>query len=86
VGARISSRAPGGLVRRVLAFVLLASALKLLGLPNAATGVVLLVTALLAPPVWMLVRRRHGFPLLARQSEAEQVQSDTTQEVPVDER
>ena len=66
VGARISSRAPGGLVRRALAFVLLASALKLLGVPNAETGVALAATALIAPPLWMLIRRRHGFPLLAR--------------------
>ena len=34
VGARLSSRAPGGLVRRALAIVLLASGLKLLGASN----------------------------------------------------
>src|SRR6476646_3490796 len=39
VGAQLSARAPGGLVRRALAFVLLASALKLLNVPNAATGI-----------------------------------------------
>jgi uncharacterized protein len=65
VGARISSRAPGGLVRRVLAFVLLASALKLLGVPTVDTAVVLMVLALAAPAAWMVVRRRHGFPALA---------------------
>jgi len=65
VGARLSSRAPGGLVRRALAFVLLASALKLLGLPNAETGVALVLVALVAPLLWMQVRRRHGFPALA---------------------
>lgn len=65
VGARLSSRAPGGLVRRALAFVLLASALKLLGLPNVETGVVLAVVALVAPLLWMQVRRRKGFPALA---------------------
>ncbi|ADB31804.1 protein of unknown function DUF81 [Kribbella flavida DSM 17836] len=68
IGARISSRAPGGLIRRALAFVLLASALKLLGVPNLETGVALVATALVAPPLWMLIRRRHGFPLLARRS------------------
>jgi uncharacterized membrane protein YfcA len=62
IGAQLSSRAPGGLVRRALAFVLLASALKLLGLGNVETGVALLVALLAAPPVWMLIRRRHGFP------------------------
>jgi len=65
LGARLSSRAPGGLVRRVLAFVLLASALKLLGVPTTQTAVALLVLALAAPVAWMVVRRRHGFPALA---------------------
>lgn len=65
LGARLSSRAPGGLVRRVLAFVLLASALKLLDVPSRAVGIVLLALALTAPLLWMSVRRRHGFPALA---------------------
>ncbi|MEP6798468.1 MAG: sulfite exporter TauE/SafE family protein, partial [Lapillicoccus sp.] len=38
IGAQLSSRAPGGIVRRALAFVLLASALKLLGATNVLTG------------------------------------------------
>ena len=66
MGAQLSSRAPGGLVRRVLAFVLLASALKLLGRRHRATGIVLLAALLVAPPVWMVVRRANGFPALAR--------------------
>ena len=66
VGARLSSRAPGGFIRRVLAFVLLASALKLLGLGTAATGIALLAALLVAPTVWMVVRRANGFPALAR--------------------
>jgi len=65
VGAMLSSRAPGGIVRRALAFVLLASALKLLGLPNLETGLVLLAVAVVAPVLWMAVRRRKGFPALA---------------------
>jgi uncharacterized protein len=65
VGAHLSARAPGGLVRRALAFVLLASALKLLHVSNADTGVILVLVALIAPLLWMLVRRRHGFPALA---------------------
>lgn len=69
LGARLSSRAPGGLVRRALAFVLLASSLKLLGVPTVQTGVALAVLALAAPVVWMLVRRRHGFPALASRRE-----------------
>ncbi|MGN6393585.1 MAG: sulfite exporter TauE/SafE family protein [Gemmatimonadales bacterium] len=65
IGAHLSARAPGGLVRRALAFVLLASALKLLNLSNQITGVVLVLTLLFAPVLWMLVRRHYGFPALA---------------------
>lgn len=42
LGARISSRAPDGLIRPVLAVVLVASGLKLLGTPNEVIAVVLL--------------------------------------------
>jgi len=65
VGAHLSSRSPGGLVRRALAFVLLASALKLLGVSNTATGTALMLVLIFAPVVWMLVRRHHGFPTRA---------------------
>jgi uncharacterized membrane protein YfcA len=65
VGAHLSSRAPGGLVRRALAFVLLASALKLLNVSNGETGLTLALVLVVAPLLWMLVRRRHGFPALA---------------------
>ncbi len=65
VGAHLSSRASGGLVRRALAFVLLASALKLLNFSNTHTGIILLLVLLIAPVIWMLVRRHHGFPPLA---------------------
>ncbi|HJQ43042.1 MAG TPA: sulfite exporter TauE/SafE family protein [Jatrophihabitantaceae bacterium] len=66
VGAQLSSRLPGALIRRALAFVLLASALKLLGVGNVATGVALLGLVVLAPLVWMLLRRRHGFSAIPR--------------------
>ena len=45
-----------------LAFVLLASALKLLGVPTLTTGIVLVVVLLAAPLVWFVVRRHYGFP------------------------
>jgi uncharacterized membrane protein YfcA len=64
VGAHLSARAPGGLVRRALAFVLLASGLKLFNLSNQRTGIVLGLTLLIAPLLWMLVRRHYGFPAL----------------------
>ena len=74
VGAHLSARLPGGLVRRALAFVLLASALKLLGLPNTETGIALFATLLVAPVIWMLVRRHYGYPALARGRWREQAQ------------
>ncbi|MDQ2758350.1 MAG: sulfite exporter TauE/SafE family protein [Actinomycetota bacterium] len=66
IGAQLSSRAPGGIVRRALAFVLLASGLKLLGISTPMTGLLLLIALLVGPPVWILVRRAHGLPALAR--------------------
>ena len=64
IGAQLSSRLPGALIRRALAFVLLASALKLLGVSTELTGIVLLTLAALAGPIWTLLRVRHGFPAL----------------------
>ena len=57
LGARISSRAPAGLVRAALVIVLLTSALKLLDLPNAVVGATALGTIAAAVAV-MLARRR----------------------------
>jgi uncharacterized protein len=70
LGAHLSARAPGGLVRRALAFVLLASALRLLNVSTTDTGLILLLVAIIAPLLWMAVRRRHGLPAFApRRSE-----------------
>ncbi len=66
VGAQLSSRLPGGLIRRALAFVLLASALKLFNVSTDLTAIILAATLVVAPPLWMLIRRRHGFSALAR--------------------
>jgi uncharacterized membrane protein YfcA len=70
VGAHLSARAPGGLVRRALAFVLLASALKLLNVSTPHTGIILALVLVIAPVLWMLVRRRHGFPALVPRKQA----------------
>jgi uncharacterized protein len=70
IGAQLSSRLPGALIRRALAFVLLASALKLLGASTALTLTLLGAVLVLAGPVWMLLRRRHGFPALPRREAA----------------
>jgi uncharacterized membrane protein YfcA len=56
IGARISSRAPGGIVRAALVIVLLASALKLLDVPTVAVGVITGV-AVLAAVALAIVRR-----------------------------
>jgi uncharacterized membrane protein YfcA len=56
IGARISSRAPVGLVRTALVIVLLASALKLLAVPTVTVGVVTGL-AVLAAVAMAVVRR-----------------------------
>ncbi|MEV4221829.1 MULTISPECIES: sulfite exporter TauE/SafE family protein [unclassified Nonomuraea] len=52
LGARISSRAPGGLIRAMLAIVLLASALKLLDVPNTVTVVALVAATAVVVAGW----------------------------------
>lgn len=52
LGARMSSKAPDGVIRPALVFVLAASGLKLIGLPTLTLGAVLLVLALVGLPVW----------------------------------
>jgi len=69
LGAHLSARAPGGLVRRALGFVLLASALKLLDVSTLYTEIILGSVLIVAPLLWMVVRRRHGFPALATRSD-----------------
>lgn len=84
LGAQLSVRLPGGIVRRALAFVLLASGLKLLDVPNIPTAIILIVGLVVGPLLWMYIRRRHGFPALAsveiRQSRA--VSESKSQEDP----
>jgi uncharacterized protein len=68
MGARISSRTAGSLVRRALAVVMLASGVKLLGAPTAVVGLVALGAAVLGAAVWAAVRVRHGeAPLIWQQ-------------------
>jgi uncharacterized membrane protein YfcA len=66
VGAQLSARAPGGLVRRALAFVLLASSLRMLGVPNTTTALALIAALCTGPIAWIAVRRHNGLPALAR--------------------
>ena len=71
VGAKFSSHAPGGIVRRALTLVLVASGLKLLGVDTVVLGYVLVACCIVAPAVWAYVRHRHGLPALARQEAAQ---------------
>ncbi len=66
LGARASSRAPSGIIRRALALVLLASGLKLVGASTVVTVALVLAFAVLGPLVWMQARRLQGLPALAR--------------------
>jgi uncharacterized membrane protein YfcA len=59
VGARMSSRAPDGVIRPLLVFVLAASALKLLEVPTTALGIVLLASGLVALAIWGAVDASH---------------------------
>ena len=58
VGARVSSVAPGGIVRRALVVVLLASGLKLLEAPTSVVVLVLLSVAVIGPILWATVYRK----------------------------
>jgi uncharacterized membrane protein YfcA len=58
LGAQISSRAPGGIIRRALALLLLATGLKLLGLPTGWVLASALTAFVLGNVLWVFVRRR----------------------------
>ena len=57
IGAQISSRAPGGVIRRALAVLLLASGLRLLGLSTELVLLVAIAALLLGSIGWVAVRR-----------------------------
>jgi uncharacterized membrane protein YfcA len=82
LGARMSAGAPGGLIRRALAFVLLASALKLIGVPTVALAWVLVAVALVGSLVWMWVRASNGLPPLARTELRTRAAASTAAAVP----
>jgi uncharacterized protein len=59
IGARLSSRAPAGVIRAALVIVLIASALKLFEVPTATVGIV--VAAATVAAVVIALRRRAAF-------------------------
>ena len=85
LGAQLSSRLSGGFIRRALAFVLLASGLKMLGVDNQTTAFILLAMLFTAPAIWMLLRRRRGLPALAT-TERHQTQQNAASRVKSSER
>lgn len=58
IGAQVSSRAPGGLIRRVLAVLLLASGLKLLGVPTEWVLASVAALIILGAVTWVVIRGR----------------------------
>ncbi len=65
-GARISARGQSGLIRRALAIVLFASALKLLGGSNQVLLAGVAGALILGSAGWAILRRTIGLPMLAR--------------------
>jgi len=57
LGARASAQAPSRLVKRAIAFVLVASGLKLVNMGTVPLGILLATLAILGEPGWMLVKR-----------------------------
>ena len=66
IGARLSSRAPSGIIRWALAVVLVASGLKMFGLGALWIGGITLAVAVLGALGWLTARRLHGLPVRAR--------------------
>ena len=58
LGAQASSRAPGGIIRRVLTVVLLAFGLKLLGVPSEWVLIAVAVFIALGGLAWVVIRGR----------------------------
>jgi len=75
LGARLSSRAPAGVIRLALVVVLLASALKLFGLPDQVVAAVLAV-AVLAGTAELLRRRLTRRAVAVDEMPAEPVTAD----------
>jgi uncharacterized membrane protein YfcA len=67
LGARLSSRAPDGVIRPILVVGLLASALKLLEVPTDVVGWTVLVVVVVGLPIWGAVdAAAHPHPLWER--------------------
>lgn len=56
IGAQISSRAPGGIIRRALAILLVCSGMKMLGAPSIMVVIAAVVLLVLGNIAWITVR------------------------------
>jgi uncharacterized protein len=65
IGARFSAQAPGGIIRRALTLVLLASGLKLVGVGTTQLAWILGAVVVVGSLSWMAIRRSYGLPALA---------------------
>lgn len=63
LGAWLSSRAPGGIVRRALAVLLMASGLKLLGAPTPLVIAAGVAAVVLGNVLWIALRHRYSASL-----------------------
>lgn len=70
IGAQISSRAPGGIIRRILAVLLLASGLRLLGVSTELVLVIAVAALVLGSLAWIAIRRVVRGPRPARPERA----------------
>lgn len=74
LGAWLSSRAPGGIIRRVLAVLLVASGLKLLGVPTPVVIAAAVAAIVLGNVLWIALRHRYSATLRAERATAGEVQ------------
>jgi uncharacterized membrane protein YfcA len=65
IGARFSAGAPGGIIRRALTLVLIASGLKLVGAGTTQLAWILVALVVVGSLTWMGIRRSYGLPALA---------------------
>jgi len=72
LGAQLSSRVGGGLVRRALAIVLLVAGLKLLGVSNTWTLIALATAFIGGTLAWGLIRHQLGFSFFIWQDKRKQ--------------
>ena len=76
LGARLSSRVSGTIVRRALALVLLAAGLKMLKVSNEWTLILVISAFVIGTLGWMYLRPRHGLqPTRRQEKRARQMQT-----------